>query len=355
MTVISVRNLVKDWNSFRAVDDVSFRTEGSEFVALLGPSGCGKSTTLRLIAGLDDITSGSIQIDGRDVTSLAPAKRNLSMVFQSYALFPHLTVADNILFGLSVRGVSKPDQQQRLKRTVELLGLAPLLERRPSQMSGGQQQRVALGRALISETPVCLLDEPLSNLDAKLRAGMRSEIRSLQKRLGITMIYVTHDQTEAMSMADRVILLNKGRVEQGGAPSDLYERPASTFVAQFIGTPPMNILDMAAEAHGAVISGGGRVLTTAALSDALLFGIRPEHLRLADDGEAATVQSSEYFGADTILSCRIGAQPLQVRVQGRPSLQSGATVKLTWNPGAMHFFDKATGLRRDDVLPIQPN
>ncbi|HMR30210.1 MAG TPA: ABC transporter ATP-binding protein [Geminicoccaceae bacterium] len=355
MSVISVQNLVKDWSSFRAVDDVSFRTEDSEFVALLGPSGCGKSTTLRLIAGLDDVTSGSIRIDGRDVTALAPAKRNLSMVFQSYALFPHLTVADNILFGLSVRGVPKPDQQQRLKRTAELLGLEPLLGRRPSQMSGGQQQRVALGRALISETPVCLLDEPLSNLDAKLRAGMRSEIRSLQKRLGITMIYVTHDQTEAMSMADRVILLNKGRVEQGGAPSDLYEKPASIFVAQFIGTPPMNILDMADGAHGTVISGGGRVLTTAAPSAGLLFGIRPEHLHLTDGGEAATVQSSEYFGADTILSCRIGAQSLQVRVPGRPSLQSGATVGLTWNPAAMHFFDKTTGLRRDDVPPMRPN
>jgi sn-glycerol 3-phosphate transport system ATP-binding protein len=260
---ISVQNLVKEWSTFRAVDDVSFRTEDAEFVALLGPSGCGKSTTLRLIAGLDETTSGTITIDGHDVTGLAPARRNLSMVFQSYALFPHLTVADNILFGLSVRGVPKAEQQQRLTRTADLLGLGHLLGRRPSQMSGGQQQRVALGRALISETPVCLLDEPLSNLDAKLRAGMRSEIRSLQKRLGITMVYVTHDQTEAMSMADKVILLNQGRVEQAGVPSDLYEKPASVFVAQFVGTPPMNILDIAAGQHGVVIAGGERVLAAA--------------------------------------------------------------------------------------------
>jgi sn-glycerol 3-phosphate transport system ATP-binding protein len=351
---ISVQNLVKEWSTFRAVDDVSFRTEDTEFVALLGPSGCGKSTTLRLIAGLDETTSGTITIDGRNVTGLVPAKRNLSMVFQSYALFPHLTVADNILFGLSVRGVPKADQRQRLKRTVDLLGLGHLLARRPSQMSGGQQQRVALGRALISETPVCLLDEPLSNLDAKLRAEMRGEIRSLQKRLGITMVYVTHDQTEAMSMADKVILLNKGRVEQAGVPSDLYERPASVFVAQFVGTPPMNVLETAAGPHGAAIAGGERVLAVAA-PEGLLFGIRPEHLRLADAGEAATVRSSEYFGADTILACRIGEQSLQVRVPGRPGLPNGTAVRLAWEPGAMHFFDKASGLRRDDVKPMQVN
>ncbi len=350
MVGISVNNLVKHWGDFKAVDDVSFQTEKAEFVALLGPSGCGKSTTLRLIAGLDSVTSGSIAIADRDVTDLAPAKRNLSMVFQSYALFPHLNVADNILFGLSVRGVSKAQQQERLRRIVDLLGLGHLLDRRPGQMSGGQQQRVALGRALISETPVCLLDEPLSNLDAKLRAGMRSEIRALQKRLGITMLYVTHDQTEAMSMADRVILLNKGRVEHAGPPAELYEKPASVFVAQFIGTPPMNILDMAAGANGSVIAGGSRPLTHAA-ADGLRFGIRPEHLRLVDKGEPATVLSSEYFGADTILVCRIGSQTLQVRVTGRPGLQEGAVVELGWDANAMHFFDKSSGLRREDVAP----
>ena len=351
MTGISVNNLVKDWGAFRAVDDVSFSTSEAEFVALLGPSGCGKSTTLRLIAGLDTVTSGTISITGRDVTALAPAKRNLSMVFQSYALFPHLNVADNILFGLSVRGVAKAEQQKRLQHTVELLGLGHLLDRRPSQMSGGQQQRVALGRALISQTPLCLLDEPLSNLDAKLRAGMRSEIRALQKRLGITMIYVTHDQTEAMSMADRVILLNKGGVEQAGAPGDLYEKPASIFVAQFIGTPPMNILDLAGGSGGSVIAGGTRPVVDAA-HEGLHLGIRPEHLRLVENGEPATVQSSEYFGADTILVCRIGNQLLQVRVPGRPGLADGAAVHLAWDPIATHFFDRSSGARRDDVTRL---
>jgi sn-glycerol 3-phosphate transport system ATP-binding protein len=339
---------VKDWGAFRAVDNVSFQARRGDFVALLGPSGCGKSTTLRLIAGLDIVTSGSLSIDDRDVTNLAPAKRNLSMVFQSYALFPHLTAGENILFGLSVRGVSKAEQQQRLKRTADLLGLDLLLDRKPSQMSGGQQQRVALGRALISETPVCLLDEPLSNLDAKLRAGMRTEIRGLQKRLGITMVYVTHDQTEAMSMADKVILMNKGRIEQAGAPADLYERPASVFAAQFIGTPPMNILEMATVSEGAVISGGARIVTKAKTEN-LLIGVRPEHIRIVDAGERAVVQTSEYFGADTIISCGIGQQSFRMRVPGRAEMPNGATVQLGWEEGAIHFFDKSSGLRQDDV------
>ncbi len=237
MSAIEVSGLRKTWGGVQAVDGVSFRVESGELLALLGPSGCGKSTTLRLIAGLDTPTAGSIVIDGRDVTALPPAKRQLSMVFQSYALFPHLNVADNIIFGLSVRGVSKAEQRDRLNKVVEILGLSHLLERRPSQLSGGQQQRVALGRALIAETRVCLMDEPLSNLDAKLRHEMRTEIRALQRRLGITMVFVTHDQSEAMSMADRVILMRNGQVEQNGAPADLYERPSTVFVGEFIGTP----------------------------------------------------------------------------------------------------------------------
>lgn len=352
MTGISIENLTKNWGAFRAVDDVSFTTKENQFVALLGPSGCGKSTTLRLIAGLDTVSSGRISIGSEDVTHRPPAKRNLSMVFQSYALFPHLNAAENILFGLSVRGVPKAEQQTRLKRTADILGLGHLLDRRPSQMSGGQQQRVALGRALISETPVCLLDEPLSNLDAKLRAGMRAEIRALQKRLGITMIYVTHDQTEAMSMADKVILMNGGKIEQAGTPAELYENPASVFVAEFIGTPPMNVLKTAEGAKGVVIAGGNVTLTKAAAAG-IQFGIRPEHVKLIDKGEKAVVQASEYLGADTILTCRIGDQTLLVRLGGRPGLKDGAVVQLGWEPDAMHFFDQSSGWRRDDVAPRQ--
>ncbi len=342
MTRIHVDRLVKDWSAFRAVDEVSFETRDSEFVALLGPSGCGKSTTLRLIAGLESITSGRILIDDRDVTHVPAARRNLSLVFQSYALFPHLNVAENITFGLSVRGVPRAEREERLKKTAKLLGVSSLLERKPSQLSGGQQQRVALGRALISETPVCLLDEPLSNLDAKLRAEMRNEIRTLQQRLGITMVFVTHDQTEAMSMADRVILMKNGRVEQSGTPADLYEKPATTFVAGFIGTPPMNLL--------AATSRAGRLAIDDASNESrtgLALGLRPEHVVFADDGQVATVESSEYFGADTVVTCRIGPQKMMVRTPGKPGLSPGVQVRLTWPERAEHAFDTESGQRRN--------
>ena len=255
LSAISVRSVSKHWAAARAVEDISFEAEAGSFVVLLGPSGCGKSTTLRMIAGLEEVSGGRVLIGGVDVTALPPAKRNISMVFQSYALFPHLSVAENILFGLKVRKVPGAEQRSRLMQTAELLGLDKLLERKPSELSGGQQQRVALGRAIIAKTPVCLMDEPLSNLDAQLRHDMRREIRALQQALGVTMVYVTHDQTEAMSMADQVILLREGRVEQDAAPADLYARPATVFAARFIGTPPMNILALADGVDGAVIKG----------------------------------------------------------------------------------------------------
>src|SRR6185436_4283208 len=232
-----------------AVDGISFALQAGTLNVLLGPSGCGKSTTLRLIAGLEAADSGRITIGDVDVTRLPPARRNIAMVFQSYALFPHLSVAENILFGLKVRRASATEQQRGLKRVAELLGLTKLLERKPNQLSGGQQQRVALGRAIIAEQPVCLMDEPLSNLDAQLRNDMRREIRGLQQKLGMTMVYVTHDQAEAMSMADQVILLRDGRIEQDATPDEMYARPASMFAARFIGTPPMNVVNGAALAQ----------------------------------------------------------------------------------------------------------
>jgi sn-glycerol 3-phosphate transport system ATP-binding protein len=261
------------------------------------------------------------------------------MVFQSYALFPHLTVAENILFGLHVRRVPDADCRTRLARVADLLGLAPLLARKPSQLSGGQQQRVALGRAIINEAPVCLMDEPLSNLDAQLRAEMRLEIRALQRKLGITMVYVTHDQVEAMSMADRVILLNAGSIEQNGAPVELYEQPANTFVARFIGTPPMNLLKLEPGAGGAVIAGaGGPALLPAQCAGGTL-GVRPEHIGLAfEKGVRASVESVEYLGGDSLIACRIGTQPLAVRTQGSVGLTRGDTAWLAWAPGAQHYF-----------------
>ncbi len=343
MSAIAVENVSKHWTTadgqVRAVDAISFELAEGTFNVLLGPSGCGKSTTLRLIAGLETADGGRVIIDGRDVTMLPPAQRNIAMVFQSYALFPHLTVAENILFGLHVRRVPDADCRTRLARVADLLGLAPLLARKPSQLSGGQQQRVALGRAIINEAPVCLMDEPLSNLDAQLRAEMRLEIRALQRKLGITMVYVTHDQVEAMSMADRVILLNAGRVEQNGAPVELYEQPANTFVARFIGTPPMNLLKLEPGAGGAVIAGaGGPALLPAQCAGGTL-GVRPEHIDLAfENGVRASVESVEYLGGDSLIACRIGAQPLAVRTQGNVGLARGDTAWLAWAPGAQHYF-----------------
>jgi sn-glycerol 3-phosphate transport system ATP-binding protein len=328
LSAIGLQDVTKAWGDAHAVDRVSFETAAGQFAVLLGPSGCGKSTTLRLIAGLEQVTSGRVLIGGKDVTALPPAARRISMVFQSYALFPHLSVAENILFGLKVRGVPAADQATRLKRVAGLLGLDKLLERKPSQISGGQQQRVALGRAIIAEASVCLMDEPLSNLDAQLRHDMRREIRGLQQELGITMVYVTHDQTEAMSMADQVVLMQAGRIVQNASPAELYARPASMFAARFIGTPPMNVVSLPS------LTGEG-----------LLLGVRPEHVRLAQDGHAARVESVEYLGADSIVVCRLGTELITARLAGQVWLERGSEAKLAWDPEAVHFFDAASGLR----------
>jgi sn-glycerol 3-phosphate transport system ATP-binding protein len=330
-----------------AVDGVSFQAEQGELVALLGPSGCGKSTTLRLIAGLDEVTSGTIRIAGKDVTGVAPAKRGVSMVFQSYALFPHLTVRENIIFGLKVRKVAAADRDKRLARAVDVLGLASLLDRRPSQLSGGQQQRVALGRAIVAETPVCLMDEPLSNLDAQLRGEMRREIRTLQQRLGITMLYVTHDQVEAMTMADRIVLMNKGRIEQIGTPEELYATPATTFVGKFIGTPPMSLLpatEVVANAPGlAPLLPSGRALET------LVLGIRPENLHLAEHAApehlAVHVRSVEYLGADSYIEADVKGASLLVRTPGRTHFGPDSQISMSVDQAHLHWFDATSGRR----------
>jgi sn-glycerol 3-phosphate transport system ATP-binding protein len=347
MTAVALKNITKSWGATHAVKDVDFTVKSGDFTVLLGPSGCGKSTTLRLIAGLDTPSGGSIHIGERDVTQLTPSQRKIAMVFQAYALFPHLSVRENILFGVRVRKEPRQHFEARLKRVSELLGLSHLLDRRPGQLSGGQQQRVALGRAIIAETPLCLMDEPLSNLDAQLRQEMRREIRALQQQLGITMIYVTHDQTEAMSMADQVILLRNGHIEQNAPPAELYARPASVFAARFIGTPPMNILPLVATGDGMVIEGTqGPVILGERAPSGLQLGVRPEHIRLADQGIAATVDSVEYFGADTIVGARIGSAQLLVRVPGQLALQAGDAIHLAWDAASQHFFDTETGLRR---------
>ncbi len=301
----------------RAVDGVSLVADEGSLLVLLGPSGCGKSTTLRLIAGLEQTDSGTITIGGTDVTNLTPAERKIAMVFQSYALFPHLSVAENIVFGLRVRRVPRAERDARLKRVADIVGLGQLLERKPSQLSGGQRQRVALGRAIIAEARVCLMDEPLSNLDAKLRQEMRTEIRTLQQRLGMTMVYVTHDQTEAMTMADRVVLMRDGRVEQNGTPEELYNRPATAFTARFIGTPPMNLIPR----------GDG------------LIGVRPEHIDIVSQGgHPAAVKAVEHLGADSIVMCEIEGQGVIVRQDGFSKVGIGETVQLAWDAAHEHQF-----------------
>jgi sn-glycerol 3-phosphate transport system ATP-binding protein len=349
VSAIAVENVSKHWTTaegqVRAVDALSFTLKAGTLNVLLGPSGCGKSTTLRLIAGLEQADGGRITIGGRDVTGLPPSQRNIAMVFQSYALFPHLSVEENIVFGLRVRNVPSDERDRRLRRVAGLLGLARLLERKPSQLSGGQQQRVALGRAIIAEAPVCLMDEPLSNLDAQLRQEMRQEIRNLQRALGITMVYVTHDQVEAMTMADQVILLSGGKIVQNGTPADLYEAPANAFVARFIGTPPMSLLTLASGPDGAVIAGtSGPVVAPEELAGATL-GVRPEHVTLDRGGIQARVDGVEYLGADSLLQCRVGEQSLWARVSGRVGLSRGDSASLSWARGAQHFFDGATGAR----------
>jgi sn-glycerol 3-phosphate transport system ATP-binding protein len=348
---IVLEKVTKRFGKVTAVDSVSFRAESGKFIVLLGPSGCGKSTLLRLVAGLEDVSEGRILIDGKDVTRLSPEKRRVSMVFQSYALFPHLSTAENIVFGLKVRGTPDEERRRRLAHVAAVVGLAEYLDRKPQQLSGGQRQRVALARAIIAENRICLMDEPLSNLDAQLRHGMRVEIRALQQRLGMTVVYVTHDQVEAMSMADSVVLVREGRIEQEGTPAELYARPATTFAARFIGTPAMNLLALADGPGGAVVRGSPDVLF-AGRGEGLLLGVRPEHVRLAQSGGVAgTVASSEYHGADTILTARVGEETLLVRAPGQLTHAAGEPVRLAWEAGSMHLFDAATGVRvADDRL-----
>jgi sn-glycerol 3-phosphate transport system ATP-binding protein len=319
--MLNVNGLSCSYNNQRVVDDINLTVEDGEFVVLLGPSGCGKSTTLKMIAGLVEPEVGQIELDGNDITGLTPGQRKLAMVFQSYALFPHLTVAENILFGLQARKVDKKEQQKRLKSVVELVDLGPQLSKKPGQLSGGQCQRVALARAIVAEAKLCLMDEPLSNLDAKLRDEMRTEIRALQQRLGMSVIYVTHDQVEAMSMADKIVLMNGGKVEQIGNPEALYSQPASPFVAQFIGTPPMNIVPR---------------------GDALV-GIRPEHIKITEQGMAAKVIGCDYHGADTIVLADISAadkpeQLIKIRSPGHVVLDPGQEISVQWDTEFEHNF-----------------
>lgn len=337
MSAIRIERLVKQWGSTRAVDEVSFTVEEGTLTVLLGPSGCGKSTILRMIAGLETADGGSVHIGDTDVTRLDPARRRVSMVFQSYALFPHLSVRENILFGLKVRRVDTAEREQRLAEAAKMVGLDALLERKPAQLSGGQRQRVALARTIVAKQPVCLMDEPLSNLDAKLRAEMRDEIHHLQRSLQLTMVYVTHDQTEAMSMADQVILLDAGRIVQTGDPAVLYERPGSEFVARFLGTPPMNVLPATGLDPNIVRSAG-----------ASSIGIRPEKIRIGDRGLDAEVVAVDYMGAETVLRLRHRELVIFARIEGRSRAAIGDRLQVHWDDADQHHFNQA-GHRMDET------
>jgi sn-glycerol 3-phosphate transport system ATP-binding protein len=349
---VRLHNVTRRWGPVTALAGVSITVAPGTFCVLLGPSGCGKTTCLRIVAGLEQASEGRVEIGGRDVTGLAPAQRGVAMVFQSYALFPHLTVAENVVFGLKARGTPRAERTRRLERAVEVLGIGHLLARRPGQLSGGQQQRVALGRAIVAEAPVCLMDEPLSNLDAQLRAEMRREILALQRRLGITMLYVTHDQTEAMGMADQVVLLREGRIEQDAPPAELYAAPATTFAASFIGTPPMNLLALEPHGPGLVVRGSDGPMLAPADSGAVRAGVRPEALRPAEAGIPVVVTDAEYMGADTIVACRAGAEKLLARLPGRAPWRAGDIIHFTADPADIHLFG-ADGTRL--ARPQQPD
>ncbi|MDN3517289.1 ABC transporter ATP-binding protein [Aquisalimonas lutea] len=354
---IHLEGLRKAWGDTTAVADASLSVRQGEFVILLGPSGCGKSTTLRMIAGLEPPDAGRLRINGTDVTRQPPGRRGLSMVFQSYALFPHLTVADNIVFGLRSRRVPKAQRRRRLNHVARLVGLEELLQRKPAQLSGGQRQRVALARAVIAEHPICLMDEPLSNLDARLRAEMRREIRELQRRLGMTVVYVTHDQVEAMSMGDRVVLMDRGTIVQDDTPDALYSRPRTAFAATFVGSPPMNLLELADDGGASHLPGApGTPVAPAGLAGCLL-GVRPEDVGIAGADSAgipAEIVDEEYLGADTIVRLRVGEQTLRSRLTGHRPGPAERHCRIHWPHEAAHLFDTGTGRRRDDAAVYGP-
>jgi multiple sugar transport system ATP-binding protein len=339
MAEVRIDAVGKHYGAVEVLKSVSIGVRDGEFLALVGPSGCGKSTLLRMIAGLEDITSGEIWIGERDVTDLPAKERDIAMVFQSYALYPHMTVADNMSFALKLKGESRHDIATKVASAARILGLEQLLDRHPRQLSGGQRQRVAMGRAIVRDPKVFLFDEPLSNLDAKLRVIMRSEIKQLHERLRTTTVYVTHDQVEAMTLADRIVVMRDGRIEQIGTPLELYDNPVNSFVAGFIGSPAMNFLSGAISEHGFQLEDGPVLRTPHLRAGAVSCGIRPEHFRLGGEGLACQVVVVEPTGAETLVIGRIGGQQITAMFKERLHLRPGDWISLSADPEALHFFD----------------
>ncbi len=344
---VALRSLGKRFGSQVVLQDVNLQIAPGEFVALVGPSGCGKSTLLRVIAGLEEISEGDLLVGGRRINDLRPQDRNIAMVFQSYALFPHMNTRENIGYGPRIRREEPGRMRQAIDTAANTLGLAPLLDRKPSQLSGGQRQRVAMGRAIVREPELFLFDEPLSNLDAQLRVHMRAEIKALHRRMGRTTIYVTHDQTEAMTMADRVVVLRAGRVEQEGAPLDLYDRPANTFVAGFIGSPSMTMLPARARDGRLYLPDGADLGTVpVGVPNEVTLGVRPEAFRHDPAGAIAlAVDLVEATGAETHLIGRIAGHPARVLLHDRLRIAPGDTVLLSVGSADLHLFSPETGGR----------
>jgi len=352
MASVVIRDVRKAFGLTPVIHGVTVTIDDGEFVVLVGPSGCGKSTLLRMIAGLENITGGEIQIGGRVVNNLQPKERDVAMVFQNYALYPHMTVAANMGFSLQLRSAPKEEIAARVNRAAAILGLGPYLERYPRQLSGGQRQRVAMGRAIVRDPQVFLFDEPLSNLDAKLRVQMRTEIKELHQRLKTTTVYVTHDQIEAMTMADKIVVMHDGIVEQIGAPLDLYDRPRNLFVAGFIGSPAMNCLRGTLRLNGKAEfegPGGVRLPVSSAPTGSdgrpTVYGIRPEHFVIADGGAEAEVQVVEPTGSETQIVAKLGGADVIAVFRERYQFKPGDKIRLKPDPRLVHLFDETTGKR----------
>jgi sn-glycerol 3-phosphate transport system ATP-binding protein len=351
MAKVQLRDIRKSYADQEVIHGVSIDVADGEFIVIVGPSGCGKSTLLRMVAGLETITGGEIVIGDRVVNWLEPKDRDIAMVFQNYALYPHMSVFGNMAYGLRIRGLSKSDIEARVRRAAEILELGVLLERKPRQLSGGQRQRVAMGRAIVREPAAFLFDEPLSNLDAKLRVQMRFEIQKLHRRLGTTSLYVTHDQVEAMTLAHRMVVMNAGRAEQIGTPMEVYENPASVFVAGFIGSPAMNFLEGKAESGGRVtLNGGGAIAAAGNLATGrkVTVGIRPEHLTPCAPSAASLVGSVEVIealGADTLLHVAVAGGSIIARLPHGAPATVGEPIALAAEPGRVYLFDGDTGGR----------
>ena len=359
MSSVSIRNVTKSFGPVKVIQGISMDVQDGEFVVMVGPSGCGKSTLLRMVAGLETITSGEIAIGERVVNELEPKDRDIAMVFQNYALYPHMSVFDNMAYGLRIQGRAKAEIERRVQRAAEILELAQLLKRRPRELSGGQRQRVAMGRAIVREPKVFLFDEPLSNLDAKLRVQMRSELQALHQRLKTTTLYVTHDQVEAMTLAHRMMVMNAGRAEQIGRPLEVYQKPATTFVAAFIGSPPMNLIPGRIADGGKALAGDGAMRLRlpeprpALEGRSVLLGVRPEHFEICDPGAALLepdIDFIELLGSDSLVYGHLGSDKASARVAARlhtSILAKEGHLPLRFEARHMHLFDPESGKRID--------